>query len=70
MKPAETRMGGGKGDVTHYVAVVKPRRIVFELAGVDKSRAERALWLAGQKLPIKTKFISRETRDGATEGAG
>jgi len=64
MKPAETRMGGGKGNVDHYVAVVKPGRILFEVTGVDERVAERALWLAGQKLPIHTRFIKRETLDG------
>ncbi|MBC7236083.1 MAG: 50S ribosomal protein L16 [Chloroflexi bacterium] len=59
-KAAETRMGSGKGAVDHYVAVVKPGRILFEVGGVDEATAERALWLAAQKLPIKTRFVSRE----------
>ncbi len=59
-KAAETRMGSGKGAVDHYVAVVKPGRILFEVGGVDEATAERALWLAAQKMPIKTRFVSRE----------
>jgi large subunit ribosomal protein L16 len=59
-KPAETRQGSGKGDVDHYVAVVKPGRIVFEVGGVEEEVAERALWLASQKLPIKTSLVSRD----------
>lgn len=59
-KPLETRMGSGKGMVDHYVAVVKPGRIMFEVAGVDQATAERALWLGGQKLPIHTRIVSRE----------
>ena len=59
-KPAETRMGKGKGDVAGYVAVVKPGRIMFELAGVKESLAYEALRLAGHKLPIKTRIVTRE----------
>jgi large subunit ribosomal protein L16 len=59
-KAAETRMGSGKGAVDHYVAVVKPGRILFEVGGVDEATAERALWLAAQKMPIKTRFVTRE----------
>ena len=59
-KPAETRMGGGKGEVDHYVAVVKPGRIIFEISGVDEKVGKRALWLAAQKLPIKTRIVSRD----------
>lgn len=58
-KPAETRMGGGKGDVFEYVAVVKPGRIIFEMGGVEKEIAKEALRLAAHKLPIKTQFISK-----------
>ena len=58
-KPAETRMGSGKGSPEHWVAVVKPGRVMFELAGVPEPLAKEALRLAGQKLPIKTKFITR-----------
>ena len=59
-KPAETRMGGGKGSVDHWVAVVKPGRIMFELAGVREDVAHEALRRAAQKLPIKCKVIDRE----------
>jgi len=58
-KPSETRMGGGKGDIFEYVAVVKPGRILFEIGGVTKEIAQEALRLAGPKLPIKTKFVER-----------
>jgi large subunit ribosomal protein L16 len=58
-KPAETRMGKGKGSVDHWVAVVKPGRVMFELAGVSEEAAREALRLAGHKLPIKTRFIKR-----------
>src|SRR5512147_1664976 len=58
-KPAETRMGKGKGAVDHWVAVVKPGRVLFEMAGVDEATAREALRLAGFKMPIKTKFIKR-----------
>src|SRR5205809_6187790 len=59
-KPAETRMGKGKGSPEGWVAVVKPGRVMFELAGVHEDLAKDALRLAGQKLPIKTKFVRRE----------
>lgn len=58
-KPAETRMGSGKGPVDHWVAVVKPGRIMFELNGTDEKTALEALRLAAYKLPIKTKIIKR-----------
>jgi len=58
-KPAETRMGKGKGAVDHYVAVVKPGRILFELAGVREDVMREALRLASHKLPIKTRIIAR-----------
>lgn len=61
-KPAETRMGKGKGAVDHWVAVVKPGRIMFEIAGVPEDMAREALSLAGYKLPIKTQIVSREDR--------
>ena len=57
-KPAETRMGSGKGSPEYWVAVVKPGRIMFEMGGVDTEIAREAMRLAGHKLPIKTKFIS------------
>jgi large subunit ribosomal protein L16 len=59
-KPAETRMGSGKGSPEHWVAVVKPGRVMFELAGVPEPLAKEALRLAGRKLPLKTKFVKRE----------
>jgi large subunit ribosomal protein L16 len=59
-KPAETRMGSGKGSPEHWVAVVKPGRVMFELAGVPEPLAKEALRLAGQKLPLKTKIVKRE----------
>ncbi|MDO8657254.1 MAG: 50S ribosomal protein L16 [Candidatus Levybacteria bacterium] len=58
-KPAETRMGSGKGDVHEYVAVVKPGRILFEMGGVTKDIAFSALRLASHKLPVKTKIIEK-----------
>ena len=58
-KPAETRMGKGKGAVDHWVSVVKPGRVLFEMGGVDEETARQALRLAGFKMPIKTKFIKR-----------
>jgi large subunit ribosomal protein L16 len=60
MRPAETRMGSGKGSPEFWVAVVKPGRIMFEIAGIPEETAREAMRLAAQKLPIKTKFISRE----------
>ncbi|HKY12041.1 MAG TPA: 50S ribosomal protein L16 [Gaiellaceae bacterium] len=59
-KPAETRMGSGKGSPEHWVAVVKPGRVMFELAGVPEPLAKEALRLAGSKLPVKTKIVKRE----------
>jgi large subunit ribosomal protein L16 len=59
-KPAETRMGSGKGSPEFWVAVVKPGRVMFELAGVDEELAREAARLASMKLPIKTKFVKRE----------
>ena len=61
-KPAETRMGKGKGSVDHWVAVVKPGRIMLEIDGVPDDIAREALRLAGYKLPIKTQVVSREDR--------
>jgi large subunit ribosomal protein L16 len=58
-KPAETRMGSGKGAVDHWVAVVKPGRIIFEIGGVSEEVAKEAARLASHKLPIKTRFITR-----------
>lgn len=59
-KPAETRMGSGKGSPEHWVAVVKPGRVMFELAGVSELVAKEAMRLASHKLPIKSRFIKRE----------
>jgi large subunit ribosomal protein L16 len=59
-KPAETRMGSGKGSPEHWVAVVKPGRVMFELAGVPESLAREALRLAGTKLSVRTKVVKRE----------
>ncbi|HVU69013.1 MAG TPA: 50S ribosomal protein L16 [Ktedonobacteraceae bacterium] len=58
-KPAETRMGSGKGAVDHYVAVIKPGRIIFEIGGVSEEIAKEAVRLAGHKLPVKTRFLVR-----------
>lgn len=58
-KPAEVRMGSGKGSTEYYVAVIKPGRILFELDGVSKEKAMEAMRLASHKLPIKTKFVTR-----------
>ena len=62
-KPAETRMGKGKGSPEGWVAVVKPGRVMFELSGVPEPLAKEALRLAAQKLPIKSKFVKREGGD-------
>ena len=64
-KPAETRMGSGKGGVDHYVAVVKPGRVMFELGGVRPEIAQEALRLAAQKLPIQCKIIGRDEIEAA-----
>jgi large subunit ribosomal protein L16 len=66
-KPAETRMGGGKGSPDHWVAVVKPGRILFEMGGVSQAVAKGAMRLAAYKLPINTRFVVRET--GVTVGS-
>jgi len=60
VKPAETRMGKGKGSLDHWVCVVKPGRVLFELEGVEEGVAREAMRLAGHKLPIKTKFVVRK----------
>ena len=59
-KPAETRMGSGKGSPEYWVAVVKPGRVMFEIKGVDEAVAREAMRLASHKLPIKTKFVKKE----------
>ncbi len=61
-KPAETRMGKGKGNPEAWVAVVKPGRMMFELEGVSEELAQRAMQLAAAKLPVKTRFVSRATQ--------
>lgn len=66
-KPAETRMGAGKGAVDHWVAVVKPGRMIFEMSGVQEEQAREAMRLASHKLPIRTRFVSRQDIVG---GAG
>ena len=63
-KPAETRMGSGKGTLDHFIAVVHPGRMLFEVGGVSKEKAQEALRLAQFKLPIKTKFVVRRDYDG------
>jgi large subunit ribosomal protein L16 len=65
-KPAETRMGKGKGAVDHYVAVVRPGRVMFELSGLPQDHAREAFRLASHKLAIKTRFIERLERVGAS----
>ena len=67
-KPAETRMGSGKGSPEYWVAVVKPGRVMFEIAGVPEETAREALRLASHKLPCKTKFVAREAAE--TENGG
>ena len=59
-KPAETRMGSGKGSPEYWVAVVKPGRVLFEMSGISEEVAKEAMRLAGHKLPIKTKFVKKE----------
>ncbi|MBO6235466.1 MAG: 50S ribosomal protein L16, partial [Schwartzia sp.] len=63
-KPAETRMGSGKGSPEYWVAVVKPGRIMFEMDGISEEVAKEAMRLAGHKLPIKTKFVKRGEEGG------
>ena len=63
-KPAETRMGSGKGAPDHWVAVIKPGRILYEIQGVSEELAREAMKLAAQKLPIKVKFVTRHELEG------
>ena len=63
-KPAETRMGKGKGSPEHWVAVVKPGRIMFEIEGIDEPMARRALELGASKLPLRTRFVTRQELAG------
>ena len=70
-KPAETRMGSGKGSPEYWVAVVKPGRVLFEMDGVSREVAQEATRLAGHKLPIKTKFVTKEdTKEGGEVNEG
>ena len=69
-KPADSRMGSGKGSVEFWVAVVKPGRVLFERAGVAEDIAKEAMRLAGHKLPVKTKFVKREVAQEIIEEGG
>ncbi len=69
-KPAETRMGSGKGSPEYWVAVVKPGRVMFEIAGVDEAIAKEALRLASHKLPVKCKIIKKEIAEGGEQIEG
>ena len=69
-KPAETRMGSGKGGVEYYVAVVKPGRVLFEMDGIPEEVAREAFRLAAHKLPIKTKFITANKNEGGEDDEG
>ena len=69
-KPAETRMGSGKGSVEYWVAVVKPGRVMFEMAGVSEEIAREAMRLASHKLPVKCKFIKKEVVEGGEVNEG
>lgn len=66
-KPAETRMGSGKGSVEYWVAVVKPGRVLFEMAGITEDQAREALRLAANKLPLKCKFIKKDAEVDSDE---
>ena len=66
-KPAETRMGSGKGSPEYWVAVVKPGRVMFEIGGVSEELAREAMLLAMHKLPVKCKFITKETEEKGSE---
>ncbi len=67
-KPAETRMGSGKGSPEYWVAVVKPGRVMFEMSGVPEETAKEAMRLAMHKLPVKCKFVKREEKGDQNEG--
>lgn len=69
-KPAETRMGSGKGSPEYWVAVVKPGRVLFEIAGVDEATAREALRLAMHKLPLKCKIMKKEMEEGGNSNEG
>ncbi len=66
-KPAETRMGSGKGSVEYWVAVVKPGRVLFEMAGIAEEQAREALRLAANKLPLKCKFVKKDMEENSDE---
>ena len=66
-KPLETRMGKGKGAPEYWVSVVKPGRILFEIGGVSEELAREAMRLAGNKLPVKTKFVTKKEQEAETE---
>ena len=66
-KPAEVRMGSGKGGVEYWVAVVKPGRVMFEIAGVSEADAREAMRLASHKLPVKCKIIKKEVQEGVED---
>ena len=69
-KPAETRMGKGKGAVEYYVAVIRPGRMLFEISGLDEEAAHKVLRQASHKLPIRTQVVARFDLGGGTEGGG
>ena len=69
-KPAETRMGSGKGSPEYWVAVVKPGRVMFEIGGVEEETAKEALRLAAHKLPLKCKILKKETEEGGENNEG
>jgi len=69
-KPAEVRMGGGKGAPDHWVAVIKPGRVLFEIGGVTEKVAREAMRLAGHKLPVETRFVQRETAPAGESAEG
>ncbi len=69
-KPADSRMGSGKGSVEYWVAVVKPGRVLFEMAGVTEEQAKEAMRLAGHKLPVKTKFMKKAVAQEIIEEGG
>ncbi|MBO5526141.1 MAG: 50S ribosomal protein L16 [Clostridia bacterium] len=66
-KPAETRMGSGKGSVEYWAAVVKPGRVMFEMAGIDEESAREAMRLASHKLPVKCKFVKKADLEGGND---
>ena len=69
-KPAETRMGSGKGSVEYWVATVKPGRVMFEMVGVSEDIAREAMRLASHKLPVKCKFVVKEVEEGGEANEG